>query len=245
MESEELHSKKRFKTRRNPQGAAEVSETTPRQPALTIIFQSYLEDENTARFIAEVSRRYTVGTLERLAEFGDRIVRRAATMALGFLADYSSNQVLGRRMSDQDRGVRLLAENGIRDVWERDGNESQRQRLQAIVRHNRGHQSVQAAQLATELIEESPWFAEAWNQRAVAYFHLGRYLDSANDCHQALELNAYHYAAAVGMGMSYLEMEDLRAALDCFKRALKLNPDLEDVRTRVALLKQSLKKRRK
>ena len=45
--------------------------------------------------------------------------------------------------------------------------------------------------------------------------------------------------------MSYLEMEELRAALDCFKRAIKLNPDLEDVRTRIMLLKQSLKKRKR
>lgn len=216
-----------------------------RPPVLIQLFQRYLNDENTARFIADVSQRYTTGSLERLADFGDRATRRAATMALGFLGGYASNQVLGRRMSDSDRGVRLLAENGIRELWFRDGNDSQRKRLEAIARMNRSEQFLQAVVAATELIEESPWFAEAWNQRAIAYFHLERFVDSANDCHQTLELNPYHYAAAVGMGMSYMELEDLQAALDCFKRALKLNPDLEDVRTRVVLLKQSLKKRRK
>lgn len=216
-----------------------------RQPVLNQIFQKYLSEENTARFIADVSQRYTIGTLERLAEFGDRICRRASTMALGFLGSYASNPVLGRRMVDEDRGVRLLAENGIRELWFRDGSEEQRKQLEAIARMNRSEQFQQAANCATNLIEEAPWFAEAWNQRGIAYFHLGRFLDSANDCQQTLELNAYHYAAAVGMGMSYLEMEDLRAALDCFKRAIKLNPDLEDVRTRIVLLKQSLKKRRK
>jgi tetratricopeptide (TPR) repeat protein len=208
------------------------------------IFQRYLSDENTARFVADVSARYTVTSLERLAEFGDRYCRRAATMALGFLASYSSNQVLGRRMRDGDRGVRLLAENGIRELWFRDGNEDHRQQLRCIARMNRCRQFPQSLLASTQLIEDAPWFAEAWNQRGVAFFHLGRFLDSANDCHQTLELNPYHYAAAVGMGMCYLEIEDLRASLDCFKRALKLNPDLEDVRTRVALLRQSLKKRR-
>jgi tetratricopeptide (TPR) repeat protein len=222
-----------------------VNDNLSRHPVLNQLFQRYLSDENTARFIADVSQRYTIGSLERLADFGDRATRRAATMALGFLGNYSSNQVLGRRMSDSDRGVRLLAENGIRELWFRDGDDSQRQRLATVARMNRSEQFLQAVLAATELIEEAPWFAEGWNQRAIAYFHLGRYLDSANDCHQTLELNPYHYAAAVGMGMSYMEMEDLRAALDCFKRALKLNPDLEDIRTRIVLLKQSLKKRKK
>lgn len=227
------------------QGAADVSNSQSRQPALNGLFQVYLHDENTAKFVAAVSQRYTIGSLERLAEFGDRIARRAATMALGFTATYSSNHVLGQRMRDEDRGVRLLAENGIREVWFRDGSELQQNRLKSIARMNRSDQYLQAVVDASRFIEESPWFAEAWNQRAIAYFHLGRYLDSANDCQQTLELNPYHYAAAVGMGMSYLEMEDLRAALDCFRRALKLNPDLEDVRTRIVLLKQSLKKRKK
>jgi tetratricopeptide (TPR) repeat protein len=222
-----------------------VTDLPIRQPVLNQLFQRYLSDESTARFITDVSQRYTIGSLERLAECGDRVTRRASTMALGFMANYSSNAVLGRRMGDRDRGVRLLAENGIRELWFRDGSDAQRQALHAIAWLNRSEQFHQSAVRATELIEEAPWFAEAWNQRAIAYYHLGRYLDSANDCHQTLELNAYHYAAAVGMGMSYLEMEDLRAALDCFKRALGLNPDLEDVRTRVTLIRQSLKKRKR
>jgi tetratricopeptide (TPR) repeat protein len=226
-------------------GAVDVNDNQPRQPVLSQLFQRYLSDENTARFIADVSQHYTIGSLERLAEYGDRMCRRASTMALGFMANYSSNAVLGRRMVDEDRGVRLLAENGIRELWFRDGSEDQRKLLGVVARLNRSEQFQQSALSATNLIDEAPWIAEAWNQRAIAYFHLGRFLDSANDCHQTLELNAYHYAAAVGMGMSYLEMEELRAALDCFKRAIKLNPDLEDVRTRIMLLKQSLKKRKR
>lgn len=222
-----------------------MNENQLRQPVLNQLFQRYLSDENTARFIVDVAQRYTIGSLERLAECGDRICRRASTMALGFMANYSSNQVLGRRMGDDDRGVRLLAENGIRELWFRDGSDEQRKLLETIARMNRSEQFQQSAIAATNLIEDAPWFAEAWNQRAIAYFHLGQFVDSANDCQQTLELNAYHYAAAVGMAMSYMEMEDFRAALDCFKRALKLNPDLEDVRTRIMLLKQSLKKRKK
>jgi tetratricopeptide (TPR) repeat protein len=91
-----------------------------------------------------------------------------------------------------------------------------------------------------EFIEEAPWFAEAWNQQAIARFALEQFEDSANDCHQTLELNPYHFPAVVGMAHSYLEMEDPFAALDCFRRALALNPDLEEVRVQISYLERTL-----
>lgn len=216
---------------------------TPRHPGLDTLYQRYLNHEDSAAFIAAVARGYTIGTLERLAEFGQRTSRRAATMALGLLGDYRSNDVMGRRLSDEDRGVRMLAENSIRELWYRDGNETQRQALQVAIRLNNAEQSALATRVTSELIDEAPFFAEAWNQRAIAHFQRGRYDDSANDCFQTLELNPYQFASAVGMGQCYLEMNEPQPALDCFRRALKLNPGLEDVRAQVTYLERALEGR--
>ncbi|MCA9145355.1 MAG: tetratricopeptide repeat protein [Planctomycetaceae bacterium] len=216
---------------------------TPRQPSLDTLYQRYLNHEDSATFITAVAGSYTIGTLERLAEFGQRTSRRAATMALGFLGDYRSNDVMGRRLSDQDRGVRMLAENSIRELWYRDGSETQRQTLQVIIRLNNAEQAAAATKVASELIDEAPFFAEAWSQRAIAHFQRGRFDDSANDCFQTLELNPYHFASAVGMGHCYLELNEPQPALDCFRRALKLNPGLEDVRAQVTYLERALEGR--
>ena len=161
-------------------------------------------------------------------------------LALGFVSDMRSNAVFGEGLHDDDRGVRILAENGIRQVWLRDGASIHRQRLAELVRLNASHQFDHTLLRGTEFIEQAPWFAEAWNQRAIAFFHLDRFDDSANDCHQALELNAYHFGAAVGMGHCYLELGDAFAALDCFRRAVKLNPDLEGVRKQIEYLQRTL-----
>jgi len=221
-----------------------VGASTLRQPGLDTLYQRYLNHEESATFITAVAARYTIGTLERLAEFGQRTSRRAATMALGFLGDYRSNDVMGRRLSDEDRGVRMLAENSIRELWYRDGNATQRQTLQVIIRLNNAERSAAVAtRLATELIEEAPYFAEAWNQRAIAHFQRGQFDDSANDCLQTLELNPYQFASAVGMGQCYLEMNEPQPALDCFRRALNLNPCLEDVRAQVTYLERALEGR--
>lgn len=217
-----------------------MSGSKARYPSLDTLYQRYLSDENSAKFIKAVASNYTIGTLERLAEFGQRNSRRAATMSLGFLSDFTSNQIMGRRMSDEDRGVRILAENGIRELWFRDGTDAQRQALQVIIRANNSLQPAIAERKASELIDDAPCFAEAWNQRAIAFFQRRRFDDSANDCCQALELNPYHFGAAVGMGQCYLELNDPIGALDSFRRALRLDPGLEDVRAQVSYLERAL-----
>jgi tetratricopeptide (TPR) repeat protein len=217
-----------------------VSQPSDRAPILTKFYGRYLLQEDAARFIKSVSQRYTTSTLERLAQGGAPAVRRAAMLALGFVAPYESNPVLARGLHDSDRGVRILAETGIRWLWERAGSEEQRQRLRIIIRLNTARQFEEAAEQAGRLLAEAPTFAEAWNQRAIAYYHLDRYEDSAEDCLQALELNPYHFAAAVQLGHCRLGTSDVMAALACFHRALRLNPDLEGVRAQVRYLRRSL-----
>ena len=145
-----------------------MSKSPPAKPILTEIYARYLADENTAAFIGAVSQRYMMGTLERLAEYGGVVSRRAATLALSLVGTYESNDVLGRALQDRDRCVRVIAENGLRDLWMRDGSEDQQSRLRTIVRLNASQQYSQAIDAADDLIGEAPWFAEAWNQRAIA-----------------------------------------------------------------------------
>ena len=144
-------------------------------------------------------------------------------------------------MVDPDRGVRALAESGIRSLWCRVGSANQRRQLGLIIRMNSSHRFADAVSRATQLIDEAPWLAETWNQRAIAYFSLGRHEDSIRDCQQALELNPYHFGAASGMGQCYLHLNDRVGALECFRRALRLNPSLEGIRMHVVYLQRSLK----
>ncbi|HEX5102927.1 MAG TPA: hypothetical protein VFV87_03905 [Pirellulaceae bacterium] len=212
----------------------------PRRPTLERLYHRYLETENTAGFIDAVSQRYLISTLERLALGGRHVTRRAAIMALGFLGNYSQNAALGRALRDRDRGVRLLADSGIRQLWRRDGSIRQQHQLGRIVRLNNNEQYAAAQDAATDLIEEAPFFAEAWNQRAIGYFAQRQFEDAANDCHQTLELNAYHFGAATGMAHCYLQLDEPFAALENFRRALRLNPDLEDVRGQIESLQRAL-----
>ncbi len=209
---------------------------SPRIPLLSVLYKQYLSNQDSAAFTKRVSQPYTQGTLQRLAEHEDPQIRRASVLALGFLGDYDANAVLGRALHDDDRTVRTLAENGIRNVWIRTGNDQQRRQISIVIRFNAAQRYDEARQHATRLIDEAAWFAEAWNQRAVAAYALGDYAAAIRDCYEALEINPYHFAAASEMGQAYLRLGNHVSALESFRRALRLNPDLEAVRVHVTRL---------
>ena len=212
-----------------------------RYPKLTKLYQHFLSDEDSAQFIKNVSDSYLVGTLERLYESGDRITRRAAILAIGFLGDYSLNETMGQALSDSDRAVRLLSEHNIRQLWQRQGSRSEQIQLIRLESLNQSNHPEDAVKLATRLLESNETLSEAWNQRAIAYSSIGEHENSICDCQEALNHNRYHYPAAVGMGQGYLKLNDAFTALDCFRLAVRINPDLERLRGQIRKLERMLK----
>jgi tetratricopeptide (TPR) repeat protein len=211
-----------------------------RTPLLVLWYERFLSDHDAQAFAHAVSLRYAPGTLERMLIGGDRYARRAAVLALGMIGDFSSNSAVGKALVDGDRGVRTLAENSIRSLWLRIGTPEQRGILRKIVDLNRRKDYQPAIELATKLIHECPWIAEAWCQRGTAYFHRAQYDQAIRDCNQALEINPFHFTAAAGIGQCFLLLNNITAALDAFRRALRLNPSMEEVRAQVVKLQKSV-----
>lgn len=217
-----------------------MSSDSPRIPILRDFYRRYLDDQDSDGFIRAVSQRYNLGTLQRLCEHGDCEVRRGAVLALGFLGEYEANHTIGRALHDEDRTVRVLAENSIRSIWLRAGGPVERQMLNQVIRLIASHEYDEAVREATRLIAQAGWLAEAWNQRAVAHFRQGCYIEAIRDGHQALEVNPYHFAAATSMGQAYLQLGNHVSALECFRRALRLNPNLEGVRVQIERLSRMI-----
>lgn len=199
-------------------------------------YQRYLQDGDTARFIQSVASRYAVATLQRVLMEGDTLRRRAAALALGFIGDISCNDALGPLLCDRDRKLRLVADDSLRSIWSRDGSHEQRQMLERVMRLNECGEHCQAIQLASELIDSNPTFAEAYHQRSLALFHQDEISEAIEDCRRVLQLNPFHYAAMIGLGHCHLELNDLLESLFWFRCALDTYPDLEPVRVQVRRL---------
>ena len=153
------------------------------------------------------------------------------------VGQYDANHTLGCAMLDDDRTVRTLAESGIRNLWVRAETPPNARSLgrscvstppNCTARRRAGN----AAGRAGAVVCRGPG-----PSAAVAYAAIGRLVESIRDCFQALEINPYHFVAAAHMGYSYLQLDNPVSALECFRRALALNPGLEGVRARVARLK--------
>ena len=217
-----------------------MSATNQTLPLIDRLYSGYLEEVHSATFIQQISRNYSPGTLEQITATGSRISRRAAVLALGFAGNYSSNEVLGKALHDPDRAVRVLAENSIRSIWRRAAGERLRRELSIVSRSIVWEQYNEAVARVDEIIVHAPTFAEAWNQRGIAHYGIGHFDLSIRDCQQTLELNPFHFGAAAGIGICYLEEGDLEAALESFRQALDVNPGLEGVSAQIDHLQRTL-----
>ncbi|HEY9648610.1 MAG TPA: tetratricopeptide repeat protein [Chroococcidiopsis sp.] len=85
--------------------------------------------------------------------------------------------------------------------------------------------AIDAAEAAlTEVINQQPDFAEAWNRRAVLYYLQHRYRKAIADCQQVIALNPIHFGALHGTGLCYMALGDYSNAIYAFRQALNIQP---------------------
>jgi tetratricopeptide (TPR) repeat protein len=217
-----------------------VENSSTKVSRLLKAYQDYLESSDTASFVASIARNYTVPTLITILNRCDVLHRRAASLALGFLGDITCQDSLGVALSSSDRRLRLVADDSLRAIWARDASDGQRSTLDKIIRLNECDLFEEAVALCDQLIDDAPRYLEAYNQRALALFHLRDFDRSIDDCRRVLKISRYHYGAWIGMGHCLLENGDVWGALDSFRMALSIYPDLEPVRLQIRNLERSL-----
>ena len=209
----------------------------PVQNALLVgYYEGFLRDQDAARFRERVAARYSEGTLARLLRMGEVEARRAAAYSLGQIGTFQVNDEVARALRDPDPTVRGLASEALWLIWFRADAPENNATLARVRSLNDGRRFEEAAMMASRLIARSPRFAEAYNQRAIAYYLLGRLEESANDCLRALERNPHHFGALSGLGQCYLGLDRPGEALKVFRKALKLQPYSEGLRETVAIL---------
>ena len=214
------------------------------QSRLTALYQAYLHKPSVRSFVEQVTEFYNEASLIRLTGSLCTETRRGTALALGFVGTYHventlANNALGRLLKDRDRSVRLIAENSLKLLWSREGSEEQRQELHTVMRLVADQRFGEAVNQANILLDEYPFYVEARNQRAIALFAWKQFEASIEDSRVVLELNPYHFGAAIGMGHAFFQLRNKPEALECFHRALAINPNLETIRRHLERISQS------
>jgi tetratricopeptide (TPR) repeat protein len=199
-------------------------------------YETYLRDHDIDAFRQHVSGRYTEGTLARLIESPNTQARRASVLALGLTGSYDVNAAIARALRDSDPTVRSLADIARWAIWFRADSPANNATLEKVSKLTHQQQFEEAITRASRLIERAPKFAEAYNQRAIAEYFLGRFKESADDCRKVLERNPYHSGALAGLAKCQLHLDQRKAAIETLRRASKLQPFNTDLRTWIAAL---------
>ena len=211
-------------------------------PLLSEYYEEFLRDRDLARFRERVALRYSEETLCRVLAASPQVsARRGAVLALGVLGTFDGcNALLGRALRDDDAVVRTMAERALWVVWFRADAPENNQALESIRSLVAAEKLEEAVDRATRLIARAPRFAEAYNQRAIAYFKQGDFARSAEDCIRTLTLNPFHVGALGGLAQCQLELGQPREALKTLRRGLKLQPHSEGLNEHVRMLEARL-----
>ena len=111
--------------------------------------------------------------------------------------------------------------------------------LQAMQRDDTGL----AIDVLDQVVILAPGFAEGWNKRATVAFMRKDYGASLADIRQTLRIEPRHFGALAGLGMILEQLERDDAALDAYRAALAVHPNMESVREAAEKLESRRKAR--
>ncbi len=181
----------------------------------------------------------------RMARF---IIGIAAVLALAWATPAQARQgdprldaLFERLLATEDYVEAKTIEAEIWVIWIESGDDTLDGLMNRGIEAMSGQDFGVALESFNGLIESAPDFAEGWNKRATLYYLIGKYEASIDDVVRTLALEPRHFGALSGMGLIQTALDDEKAALKWFERALAVNPHLTLINLRVKMLRDKLK----
>ncbi len=169
-----------------------------------------------------------------------RDAQNVAALSLSLIGGKHCVDAVAARLKDEDPIVNQVAEHALWNIWFRastpDANRELCRGTKAL--HRRDFDV--AREHFNQAIAIDPDFAEAYNQRALASYLQDQFEDSISDCQEAIRRMPCHFLALAGMGHAHAHLGRLSEALECYQRALAVNPHMDCVREAVEELQQRL-----
>lgn len=146
------------------------------------------------------------------------------------------DELFDRLAKAQDRDEARGLAGAIERVWSRSGSDTADLLMERVSALFRQKDFKIARDMLDRLIEIEPQWSEVWSRRATTRFMDRDYAGAMEDLANVLRIEPRHFMALVGVG-SILEREENKAqALRVFRRALEINPQLDEIRSKVEKL---------
>jgi tetratricopeptide (TPR) repeat protein len=86
-----------------------------------------------------------------------------------------------------------------------------------------------AIRLLNAVVAIKPDYVEAWNRRATIYYLKQDYAHAIADIRQVLAREPRHFGALSGLGLILQDIGDDKDALEAYRKALSIDPHLENI----------------
>jgi len=134
-----------------------------------------------------------------------------------------------------------ITENQIWTIW-LEHPDSDVERLMELGTQRMNYQRyTDALRVFSQVIENYPDYAEAWNKRATLYYLAGNLDASLSDIEQTLALEPRHFGALSGMGLLFVQREELLKARDAFEKLLQIHPHSPNARQNLDRINETLR----
>jgi tetratricopeptide (TPR) repeat protein len=174
---------------------------------------------------------------------GTPVEQRAILGTLAENADARVTPAVAPLLHADDLELVTLAENTLWRVWSRSGDPAVDALFAEGLRAIEAQDWLGAVAAFSRVIDRAPTFAEGWNKRATALYLSGEFHRSLADCAEVIKRNPRHFGALSGAGLVNLELEQERQALDWFRRALEVNPNMSAIQAEAQRLEELLRGR--
>ena len=208
---------------------------------LAIVLAFALTAASPLAFPAPASREEALADLEHA-----QTERRAeAVVWVANRGRMEDQPLLLKRLRDESAFVRGFAEQGLWLLWARSGDAEVDRLMARGVEQMQAGRHREASVVFSEVILRRPDFAEGWNKRATVHYLAGEYQRSIADCDEVLKRNPFHFGALSGYGQIHFRLEQYEKAIEWWRRALEVNPNMTGVELNILGTEELLKKRRR
>ena len=127
--------------------------------------------------------------------------------------------------TSEDLTLIRATENRIWQIWLEHPNEDLERLMEIGTQRMNSRQFPEALLVFNQVVANFPGYAEGWNKRATLYYLLGSFEESIADIEKTLALEPRHFGALSGLGLVYLQREELTKAKQAFEDLIAVHPN--------------------
>lgn len=150
------------------------------------------------------------------------------------------SSLFGRLRLAEDADTAQILETSIWQVWLRSGSATIDLLMELAIKATGQQDHMKALKILDHIVELAPKFAEGWNKRATLLYFVGQYQASLDDIERVLILEPRHFGALSGRGMILQQLDDKKGALEAYRGALHIHPQLRGPKEAVKDLAQEV-----